>query len=93
MLAMTFAWYLADLRRAPHCLKWLVLLGRLSMLDVMLLAILVVAFKGIGVGAVDIKPGFYLYVVLVAGFLLLSLAMERRLETMSRALQARRADA
>jgi hypothetical protein len=50
------------------------------MLDVMLLAILIIAFKGIGVGSVEIKPGFYLYVVLVVGFLLLSLIMERFFE-------------
>lgn len=81
MLAMTFAWYFVDVRRAPHYTKWLVLLGRLSMLDVMLLAILIIAFKGIGVGSVEIKPGFYLYVVLVAGFLCLSLLMERMLES------------
>jgi uncharacterized paraquat-inducible protein A len=83
MLAMAFAWYFAALSRAPHYLKWLVLLGRLSMLDVMLLAILIVAFKGIGIGTVEIKPGFYFYVALVAGFLLLSLVMERMLEAMS----------
>ena len=83
MLAMTFAWYFADLSRAPHYLKWLVLLGRLSMLDVMLLAILIIAFKGIGIGTVQIKPGFYFYVALVVCFLLLSLLMERMLESMS----------
>ena len=83
MLAMTFAWYFANLSRAPHYLKWLVLLGRLSMLDVMLLAILIIAFKGIGIGTVQIKPGFYFYVALVVGFLLLSLLMERMLESMS----------
>ncbi len=88
MLAMTFAWYFADLARAPRYLKWLVLLGRLSMLDVMLLAILIVAIKGIGIGTVVIKPGFYFYVVLVIGFLSLSLIMEKMLERMSRS-QAR----
>lgn len=80
MLAMIFVWYFSDLKRAPRYLRWLVLLGRLSMLDVMLLAILIVAFKGIGIGSVDIKPGFYSYVALVGGFLLLSLSMERSIE-------------
>lgn len=83
MLAMTFVWYFAGLKHAPRYLRWLVLLGRLSMLDVMLLAVLIVAFKGIGVGSFEIKPGFYFYVALVAGFLLLSLAIERLLERMS----------
>ena len=83
MFAMTFVWYFGGLSRAPHYLKWLVLLGRLSMLDVLLLAILIVAFKGIGIGSVEIKPGFYFYIVLVVSFLLLSLLMERMLEAMS----------
>jgi paraquat-inducible protein A len=84
MAAMTFAWYFADVSRVPHFLKWLVLLGRLSMLDVMLLAILIVALKGIGIGTVLIRPGFYFYVALVVGFLLLSLLMERMFEAMHR---------
>jgi uncharacterized paraquat-inducible protein A len=84
MIAMTFAWYFADIRHAARYAKWLVLLGRLSMLDVMLLAILIIAFKGIGVGSVEIKPGFYLYVLLVAGFLALSLIMERTFESLTR---------
>lgn len=83
MVAMTLAWYAADVKWAPRFMKWLVLLGRLSMLDVMLLAILIVAIKGIGIGTVLIRPGFYLYVVLVTGFLLLSLVMERMMEKMA----------
>lgn len=90
MLAMVVVWYFANLAQAPRYLKWLVLLGRLSMLDVMLLAILIVAFKGIGVGRVEIKAGFYFYVALVTGFLLLSLLMERMLETMSEKARAGR---
>ncbi len=86
MLAMTLVWYFTDLSRAPGYLKWLVLLGRLSMLDVMLLAVLIVAFKGIGIGSIEIKPGFYFYVALVVGFLFLSLLMEKKLETMSASL-------
>lgn len=90
MIAMTLAWYFADVRSASRHLRWLVLLGRLSMLDVMLLAILIVAFKGIGVGTVTIKPGFYLYAVLVVGFLLLSLAMERMFETLAHGASRKR---
>ena len=82
MIVMTFVWYCADLKNAPRYSKWLVLLGRLSMLDVMLLAVLIVAFKGIGIGSVEIKPGFYLYVLLVVGFLALSLVMEHMFGTL-----------
>jgi len=83
MIVMTLAWYFADVSRLPRFVSWLVLLGRLSMLDVMLLAILIVAIKGIGIGSVIIRPGFYVYVALVVGFLLLSLLMEKLMEKMS----------
>ena len=49
-----------------------------------LLAILIVALKGIGIGTVLIRPGFYFYVALVVGFLLLSLLMERMFEALHR---------
>lgn len=84
MIVMTSVWYFVDRAHAMRMLRWLVLLGRLSMLDVMLLAILIVAFKGIGVGSVEIKPAFYLYAILVVGFLLLSLVMEKLLERTNR---------
>jgi uncharacterized paraquat-inducible protein A len=53
------------------------LLGRLSMLDIMLLAVLVVAIKGTGMGSIEIMPALYVYVVLVGGSFLVSIAMER----------------
>ena len=49
------------------------------MLDIMLLAVLVVAIKGTGIGSIEIKPGLYVYVVLVVGSFLVFLTMERLL--------------
>jgi len=47
------------------------------MLDIMLLAVLVVAIKGTGIGSIEIRPALYVYVVLVVGSLLISLTVER----------------
>ncbi|MCW5681007.1 MAG: paraquat-inducible protein A [Xanthobacteraceae bacterium] len=79
MLAMAGVWYFADVKRAEIWNRWLMLLGRLAMLDIFLIAILIVLIKGTGVGSVTIRPGLYLYVALVAGFFFLSLAVERLL--------------
>jgi len=46
-------------------------------LDIMLLAVLVVAIRGTGIGSIEIKPALYVYVVLVVGSFFVSLAMER----------------
>ena len=55
--------------------RLLILLGRLSMLDIMLLAVLVVAIKGTGMGSIEIMSALYVYVVLVGGSFLVSIAM------------------
>jgi paraquat-inducible protein A len=53
----------------------LALLGKFSMLDVMLLSVFVVAFKGLGVGRVEIKYGLYIYVFFVVTSFFVSFAM------------------
>jgi paraquat-inducible protein A len=53
----------------------LAVVSKLSMLDVMLLAVFIVAFKGTGIGTVQIRYGLYFYVLLILGSLLLNLAI------------------
>lgn len=77
MIGSLAIWHFVDLRRARSYSRLLILLGRLSMLDIMLPAVLVVAIKGTGIGSIEIMPALYLYVVLVVGSFLVSLAMER----------------
>jgi hypothetical protein len=43
----------------------------------MLLAVLVVAIKGTGIGSIEIKAPLYVYVVLVISSLLVSLTMDQ----------------
>jgi uncharacterized paraquat-inducible protein A len=80
LIASAFFWYFMDVRLAKRHHKWLTVLSKLSMLDIMLLAILVIAIKGIGIGSVDTRPGLYFYVVLVVNSFFLSLSIEHLLD-------------
>lgn len=80
LIASGCAWYFLDVRRATKFHKLIILLGKLSMLDIMLIAIFVVAIRGVGIGSVDILPGLYFYVVLVVNSFFVSLAMEHLLD-------------
>lgn len=84
MLLSIVCWY----RLGPtFTRRWsasLAMLSKLSMLDIMLLAIFIVAFKGIGLGVVQIKYGLYFYVVVVVSSLFLNLAMASMVESIDR---------
>ena len=77
LIASVAFWYFGDVQKAAGYCKWFTVLGKLSMLDILLLAILVVAIKGIGIGSVEIMPGLYIYVALIVGSLVVSLLLER----------------
>ncbi len=78
-------WYFLPVHQATRHSRWLVVLGRLAMTDIMLIALSVVAIKGIGTGSVVIKPGLYFYVLLVVGSFLLSFRVDRQLLILHRA--------
>ena len=80
MAASVFVWYFLDIRKSTAYSRWLTVLAKMSMLDIMLLAVLVVAIKGIGVGSVQIKPGLYVYVILIVSSFFISLLSERSIE-------------
>lgn len=80
MLASAGAWYFLDVRLAAKVHKVIIVLGKLSMLDIMLIAIFIVAIRGVGIGSVDMLPGLYFYVALVLSSFFVSLAMEHLLD-------------
>lgn len=90
MIASAWAWYLLDVRRAAKHQTWITILGKLSMLDVMLIAIFIVAIRGTGIGSVDILPGLYYYVALVLSSFFVSLTMERLLDRFGNAARPSR---
>ena len=65
-----------DNRRAA---KMVAALGKLSMTDVFLIAVYVVAVKGVGIGQIDIQWGLYLFTVLVLVSIAVSWATLRTL--------------
>lgn len=75
MVLSIACWFYLDAPRAVRCSGALVFLGRLSMLDVMLLALFVVGFKGVGMGTVVVRYGLYIYSAVVVLSLLLNLTM------------------
>jgi paraquat-inducible protein A len=68
-------WYVVDVSRSDVWMRRLNFLSKLSMLDIMLFAIFIVAIKGIGLGRVELRYGFYLYSGLVLSSFALSLVM------------------
>ena len=60
----------------PALVRWL---GRLAMADIFLIALYVVAAKGVGVGRVETAWGLYLFTFCVLGSLAVAHLTERRL--------------
>ena|ERR1700694_3283161 len=89
MFFSVFYWYCLDCRSANGYIDKLSYLSKLSMLDVMLLAIFVVAFKGLGVGSVQIRYGLYLYLLLVVGSLILNVTMSAAMREVQNNLHER----
>ena len=69
-LALVWVWFRLPIVRARTWLDRLALLGKLSMTEVFLLAVILVGIKGVGIGTVEVSWGLQAFVVAV----LLSLA-------------------
>ena len=61
---------------SPRMLGALFFVGRLAMADVFLVAVWIVAFKGLGIGQIAVLWGLYLFTACIVASLLLSLATE-----------------
>src|SRR6185295_9970993 len=59
MIASIMCWYRFDAGAAQKLNRTLFFLAKLSMLDIMLVALVVVVFKGINIGTVRISYGLY----------------------------------
>jgi hypothetical protein len=68
-------WYYFEISTIGRHLQVLASIAKLSMLDIMLLAFFLLAFKEIGIGSVHVKYGLYVYASLVMASLFLNLAM------------------
>ncbi len=76
LIMMWLCWCWLDMERAYSINRHIRILNKLSMLDVMLMAISVVALKGMGVGRIEIAYGLYLYVLFALANFGLSVAID-----------------
>jgi uncharacterized paraquat-inducible protein A len=74
-----YAWYRLPLAAARRQLPRLALLGKLSMAELFLLAVIIVGFKGVGVGRVETAWGLYVFGGAVLGSLGISLWADKAL--------------
>ena len=82
LVATLHVWYRAPLAAAPKALGRLALLGKLSMAELFLLAVVIVGFKGVGVGRIEVAWGLEAFAAVVILSFALSLwadAVVRRL--------------
>lgn len=81
LLTALMVWYRIDPRRPrlPRLLAWLDLLGRWSMLDVFVAALLIVGIKATAVSDVIVHAGLYVFVAAVV----LSIALTQRLRVLA----------
>lgn len=73
-------------RPAPQGARWIAALGKVSkfsMLDIMLIAVTIVGFKGVGLGKVSVAYGLYVYAGVVIAALVLSFWMQRAADALS----------
>jgi uncharacterized paraquat-inducible protein A len=76
ILGLLHAWYGLPPERAAPRIALVARLGKFSMLDIMLVAVSIVALKGIGLGSVAVAWGLYLYAVVVLAVMALSSWMQ-----------------
>jgi uncharacterized paraquat-inducible protein A len=69
-------WYRAPLAAAPRALRRLTLLGKLSMAELFLLAVVIVGFKGLGIGRIEVAWGLDAFAAVVILSFALSLWAE-----------------
>jgi hypothetical protein len=77
MIASVVFWYCLNIGAVRKGSDVLGLISKFSMLDVMLLAIFVIVFKGVGVGTIEVRYGLYIYASFVLASLALGLAIGR----------------
>ena len=76
LVATLHVWYRAPLAAAPKALGRLALLGKLSMAELFLLAVVIVGFKGVGIGRIEVAWGLEAFATVVVLSFALSLWAE-----------------
>lgn len=73
-------WYRVPVGQARRLLPRLALLAKLSMTELFLLALGIIAFKGVGIGQIEVRWGLYVFAGVVLASLAASVWTERLLK-------------
>jgi uncharacterized paraquat-inducible protein A len=65
LLASLYVWYRLPAGAAHRALGRLALLGKLSMAELFLLAVVIVGFKGVGIGTIEVAWGLHAFAAVV----------------------------
>lgn len=65
LAASLYVWYRVPADRAHRALGRLALLGKLSMAELFLLAVVIVGFKGVGIGTIEVAWGLHAFAAVV----------------------------
>ena len=65
LVASLYVWYRLPVDEAHHLLGRLALLGKLSMAELFLLAVVIVGFKGVGIGRIEVAWGLHAFACVV----------------------------
>jgi paraquat-inducible protein A len=84
LVATLHVWYRAPLGTAPKALGRLALLGKLSMTELFLLAVVIVGFKGVGLGRIEVAWGLEAFAAVVVLSFALSLWVEAAVRRLAR---------
>ena len=84
LVATLHVWYRAPLGTAAKALGRLALLGKLSMAELFLLAVVIVGFKGVGVGRIEVAWGLEAFAAVVVLSFALSLWAEAAVRRLAR---------
>lgn len=83
LTGLLVAWLALPASRGARWIEALAKISKFSMLDIMLIAVTIVGFKGVGLGSVSVEYGLYVYAGVVIAALVLSFWMQLLAERLS----------
>jgi paraquat-inducible protein A len=76
LAAYLVAWLALPVERSRSWIKFLARISKFSMLDIFLIAVTIVGFKGVGLGKVTVEYGLYVFAGLVIAIVFLSFMIQ-----------------
>jgi paraquat-inducible protein A len=84
MILSVVCWYSSETWLGRYLSPKIDILSKLSMLDIMLLAVFIIVFKGVGIAVVQVRYGLYVYTGLVVASLIVNVLVTHRARAVGR---------